>query len=314
MDLSIIIINWNTQGLLKDCLSSIYKNPPTTSFEVIVVDNASDDGSQQMVRRGYSRVHLIENTENLGFAKANNIGIEACKGDAILLLNSDTLVHGDVLDRCIDYLEQNTDVGAVGCRVLNADNSLQHSTSQFPCFLNLLLQTTALDRVTAVPALQRYRMQYWKRNDTKPVDTVSGCFIMTTKTVFEKVGLLDGSFFFFGEETDWCKRVRDNGLEVHFAPVGSITHFGGGSSKGLNHKRDLMLTQATVRLHLKHNGVFSALSVFLLLLVFNASRAAFWTLKSAGHTNKPIEKRKRHFLNVCGSFLKAWPSKEGAIT
>lgn len=314
MGLSIIIINWNTKALLKGCLNSVYTNAPTKPFEIIVVDNASNDGSQQMVANDFPTVKLIENTENLGFAKANNIGIEACTGDKILLLNSDTLIHGDVLDRSIDYLTLNSQVGAVGCRVLNADNSLQHSTSQFPSFLNLFLQTTALDRIRALPALQRYRMQYWKRNEAKAVNTVSGCFIMTPKTALEKVGLLDDAFFFFGEETDWCKRLRDNGLEVHFAPVGKITHFGGGSSGNLNHKRDLMLTQATVRLHLKHHGLVSALAVFLLLLMFNTSRAVFWTFKAIFCSNRSTQIRKRHFLGVCGAFLKAWPGKIGAIT
>lgn len=314
MGLSIIIINWKTKALLKDCLNSVYTNAPTKSFEVIVVDNASNDGSPQMVANNFPAVHLIENAENLGFAKANNIGIEASAEDTILLLNSDTLVHSDVLDRCVDYLAQNSHVGAVGCRVLNADSSLQHSTSQFPSLLNLFLQTTALDRIQAVPMLQRYRMQYWKRNEVKAVDTVSGCFIMTTKAALEKVGLLDDAFFFFGEETDWCKRLRDSGLEVHFAPVGTITHFGGGSSGSLNHKRDLMLTQATVRLHLKHHGLFSALAVFLVLLMFNSSRAVFWAFKAIFSSNQSTHIRKHHFFGVCGSFLKAWPRKIGAIT
>lgn len=308
MDLSIIIVNWNTREMLRDCLKSVFKGSPTgRNYEVIVVDNASNDGSQDMVRQQFPQVTMIMNDENKGFAAANNQAMAIASGTNILLLNSDTLVHGDVLAKSLDYMDAHWNVGAMGCRVLNEDGSLQHSTSQFPTFLNLACQTFGLDRLPGVPAFRKYRMLDWDRQSERYVQTVSGCYLMVRKQCVEKVGMLDEDFFFFGEETDWCRRIREAGWRVAFAPVGCITHLGGGSSGTLNHKRDLMLTEATVRLHRKHSGIITALSVYLLLLGFNGSRFIYWTLMSGLGQAKRAQDRSRHFKGVSQSFLKAWP-------
>ncbi|WP_211332068.1 glycosyltransferase family 2 protein [Eilatimonas milleporae] len=311
--LSIVIVNWNTERLLRDCLASVHANPPAMPFEIIVVDNASGDGSRAMVRRDFPQVRLIACRENLGFAAANNIGFGAAAGRYILLLNSDTLIHGDVLAASVRYLDRHDGVGAMGCRVLNADGTLQHSTSQFPGFLNLLLQTLGLDRVSGSAFLQRYRMKHWQRDTAQAVDTVSGCYMLVRRACMAQVGLLDERFFFFGEETDWCRRMAEAGWAVHFAPVGTITHFGGGSSGTLNHRRDLMLTQATVRLHLKHSGLAAALAVFLLLFVFNGSRIFFWALRGLATGQRPALRRARFFLDITSRFLSAWPRRQGRM-
>ena len=310
MDLSIVIINWNTRNMLRDCLYSVYDNAPKSRFEVLVVDNASEDGSQEMVSREFPGVRLLCNSQNLGFAAANNRAMKVAGGSYMLLLNSDTLVHDDVLEQSLNYMRHNCQVGAMGCRVLNANGSLQHSTSQFPTFLNLALQTLGLDRVSSVPILQRYRMLNWNCKTTRSVDTISGCFMLVKRTCIEDVGLLDDSFFFFGEETDWCRRMRTAGWGVVFAPVGEITHFGGGSSGALNHKRDLMLTEATVRLHRKTGGFFAAALVFLLLAGFNASRLVFWSLNAKITRRKYDTDRMKHFLGVTREIAYAWPKNQ----
>lgn len=308
MDLSILIINWNTRDMLRDCLTSVFKGAPKGyQFEVIVVDNASEDGSQEMVRSEYPQVTMIMNDENRGFAAANNQAMAIASGANILLLNSDTLVHGDVLSRSLDYMKAHWNVGAMGCRVLNADGSLQHSTSQFPSFANLAFQTFGLDRVSIVPAFRKYRMLDWDRQSERYVETISGCYLLVRKHCIEAVGMLDEDFFFFGEETDWCRRIREAGWRVAFAPVGDITHFGGGSSGSLNHRRDLMLSEATVRLHRKHSGFIHALSVYLLLLTFNSSRLIYWALVGAVSKSGSARDRSRHFKGVSFSFWKAWP-------
>jgi len=311
MDLSIIIINWNTKELLKDCLSSVFVNPPACRHEIIVVDNASTDGSQAFVQEHFQTVKLIANKENFGFAKANNIAISQATGKFMLLLNSDTIVHGDVLSKSYVYMRENIDVGAMGCRVLNKDGSLQHSTSQFPTLLNLTLQTAGLDKISGVSFFNRYRMLDWDRRDARSVETISGCYMLLRRTCVEDVGLLDDSFFFFGEETDWCKRARLQAWDIHFAPVGEITHLGGGSSSGLNYHRDLMLSQATVRLHLKHGGSARAAFVFFLLLSFNCSRWLFWAAKTALGNRKTNRARKLHFAGVSKNFWFAWPHEKG---
>ncbi len=308
MDLSIIIINWNTCELLKDCLDSVFENAPKgRDFEIIVVDNASTDGSQDMVKAQFPQVSMIMNDENKGFAAANNQAMDIASGSKILLLNSDTLVHGDVLAKSLDYMDAHWHVGVMGCRVLNADGSLQYSTSQFPSFWNLAVQTLGLDRQHFISAFRKYRMLDWNRQSERYVETVSGCFLMVRRVCVEAVGNLDEDFFFFGEETDWCRRIREAGWRVAFAPVGSITHFGGGSSASLNHKRDLMLSEATIRLHRKHSGLFVALSVFLLLLIFNTSRFAYWAIISMVKKAARAKDRKVHFKGVSLNFIKAWP-------
>lgn len=313
MDLSIIIINWNTRDMLRDCLNSVFENAPTCAYEIIVVDNASSDGSQAMVEAEFPSVRLIENDVNLGFAAANNRAIKMSDGEFFLLLNSDTLVHDDVLQQSYEYIRDNTAVGAMGCRVLNRDGSLQHSTSLFPSLTNLTIQTLALDRIEGVSCFRRYRMLDDARDRARRVETISGCFMMVRRACANYVGLLDDDFFFFGEETDWCKRMRRQGWQVHFAPVGEITHFGGGSSGSLNHRRDLMLSQATVRLHKKHYGRARATLVYSLLFSFNASRALAWGLLGMITGKRPALERSKHFWGVTGGFYKAWPNGKGVM-
>lgn len=314
MDLSILIINWNTRDLLRDCLTSVFEGAPDgRSYEVIVVDNASEDGSQEMVRREFPQATMIMNDENRGFAAANNQAMAIASGECVLLLNSDTLVHGDVLGKSVEYMDAHWHVGAMGCRVLNADQSVQHSTSQFPSLLNLIVQTLGLDRFKSIPAFRKYRMLDWDRQSERYVQTISGCFLMVRKQCIDVVGTLDESFFFFGEETDWCRRIREADWRVAFAPVGDITHFGGGSSGVLNYRRDLMLTEATVRLHRKHSGLVTACCVYLLLLAFNGSRFFYWAAASMFGRATRAKARSRHFRGISLSFLRAWPKSGRAF-
>ncbi len=152
-------------------------------------------------------------------------------------------------------------------------------------------------------------MRGWMRDDTRPVEVISGCYLMTRREVVEQVGLLDDDFFFFGEEADWCRRVAVAGWKLMFSPVGEIVHFGGGSVRRLNHKRDLMLTEASVRLHLKHSGLFAASICFALLFCFNLSRACLWSLAALAAPRASAVGRRDHFLGVVRNYRQAWPSK-----
>lgn len=304
-DLSVIIINWNTKVMLRDCLESLFDSAPTSTLEVFVVDNASSDGSPDMVADEFPHVKLIRNGRNMGFAAANNQALRIARGRHMLLLNSDTLVHPGVIDGSVDYMDANPQVGVMGCKVLNADGTVQTTCSQFPSLTNLVLLTTGLFKVPGLPAARRYRMDDWQRDDERDVEVVSGCYLVARREATEAVGLLDEDFFFFGEETDWCRRFLAHGYAVRFAPVGTITHFGGGSSKSLNSRRDLMLSEATVRLHRKHGGILPAAAAWLILLAFNTSRYAYWSLKSIGQ-RKRLE-RSGHFRGVVSGFHTAWP-------
>ena len=203
-------------------------------------------------------VRLIRNKDNKGFGTATNQGLRIAKGRFSLLLNSDTLCHGDVLAQSMYYMDSNPEVGMMGCKVLNEDGSTQMTGSRFPTFFNLSLQTLGLNRLSFPRWFQRYQMLDWDRNDEREVEVISGCYLMVRKEVLDTVGLLDESFFLYGEETDWCRRCTDAGWSLKFAPVGEITHYGSGSSRRLNYRRDIMLSEGTVRLHRKHGGLFGA--------------------------------------------------------
>lgn len=306
MELSIIIVNWNTRELLQACLESVETNLRDATAEVIVVDNASSDGSAAMVESLFPGVRLICNSENLGFAAANNQAMKCCTGKYVLLLNSDTVVHGDVLSRSIRYLDENPAVGMMGCKVLNGDGSTQLTCSQYPTFSNLLLQTLGANRLGG-PFFSRYQMLDWERDDEREVDVVSGCYLMVRSQVIDEIGYLDEAFFCYGEETDWCRRCQEAGWKLKFAPVGTITHFGSGSTRKLNHERDLMLSEGTIRLHRKHGGPLPAASVWMLLLLFNCSRSVFWTLRTFLDAAEGTRSRARHFRNVVRNFNRTWP-------
>lgn len=306
--LSIIIINWNTIDLLDDCLSSVFNCLDRFDAEVFVVDNASSDGSQKMVKNRYPKAILIENSENVGFAAANNQAIAIAEGKYVLLLNSDTIVHDDVLQCSVGYMDTHDDVGVMGCRVLNTDGTLQPTCSQFPSLLNLILLTTGLWKLSWPAFFDRYQMRNWERKNEREVDVVSGCYMLVRSEAITQVGILDESFFFFGEETDWCKRFQNAGWKIRFAPVGHITHHGGGSVKKLNFKRDLMLSSATVKLHLKHGGLLHAITAWTILFIFNLTRAVYWLLKSIVNSSETTKERRIHFFMLIKNYYRVWPS------
>lgn len=297
-DLSIVIVNWNTIDLLRDVLASVYGNLHGVLVEVIVVDNASTDGSPDMVERDFPNAILIRNSDNRGFAAANNQGFEVAIGRHILLLNSDTIILGDVLAQSVRYLDQHPTVGAMGCRVLNPDRTMQQTCSMWPGLVNLLLLTSGLWKLRWPEFLGRYQMTHWLRDSERSVESISGCYLMLRRPVLEQVGPLDETFFFFGEETDWCRRIREAGWELRFAPVGEIIHYGSASARKLNHKRDLMLTDATVRLHRKHDGRLSAAAAWSILLLFNLSRAIGWSLRALVQRKPVVRARAEHFRRV----------------
>lgn len=302
LDLSIIIVNWNTREMLRENLSSVFNNLGALKAEVIVIDNASEDGSPAMIAADFPDAILICNTENRGFAAANNQGFEIARGHNILMLNSDTLVLGDVLTHSCAYLSKssNMSIGAMGCRVLNTDRTVQQTCSMYPSLLNLFLLTSGLGKFKR---FGRYQMSDWARDRERTVEVISGCYLLMRRAALESVGPLDESFFFFGEETDWCARARDAQWVLRFAPVGEIIHHGSVSARKLNHQRDVLLTQALIRLHRKHNGRLSAWSAWLILFSFNASRACFWGLR--GLVSPAAKPRAAHFRAVVRALLSA---------
>ena len=258
MQLSIIIVSWNVKDDLLRCLSSLQDNAPCTSFEVILVDNMSTDETVNTVRRQYPEVTIVENTENKGFAKANNQGMDCCNGEYVLLLNPDTVVHAGSLDLLIKFLDDNPDVGACGPKLLNDDGSPQASVRKFPTFRGVLYTHT----VCRLLGLFRAKHREWMMRDfgydrQTDVDQIMGAAMMVRKSVIEEIGPLDTDFFMYFEEVDWCYRIKQAGWRIVFLPDAVITHLGGRSSSQVPLKRIMMLT-SLLAFFRKHRGKFTA--------------------------------------------------------
>lgn len=230
--LSIIIVNWNTRNLLRDTLKSVQEET-LLSHEVWVVDNGSTDGSQEMVREEFPHAHLIANTENLGFAAANNQALPLCQGEYILLLNSDTVVLDGALDKMVAYMHGHDEVGALGCKLLNADGSLQPSAHRFYSTARSIVENRVAHMLWPHKHANTPFLSFWDHSSPRQVDWVCGAVLMVRKSLVNEVGLLDDSFFMYGEEVDWQMRMNKAGHQVWFMPGARIVHYGGGSSRDI---------------------------------------------------------------------------------
>jgi GT2 family glycosyltransferase len=255
-----------------------------------------------MIRAEFPTIRLIESPTNIGFAAGNNLALRQAKGRHILLLNSDTLLRGEVLREAVAWLEAHPQAGVIGPLVENADGTLQPSCSSFPSLKNLTLQLLGITRIAR---LDGYRLTGWDRSTARRVDVVSGAAMFVRRAAMEEVGLLDESFFFYGEETDWCHRFARAGWQVVFVPIPAVTHFGGGSVRALNHRRDVLLTEGTTRLHRKHGGLAAGLACFAILAAHNLTRAAFWSVPAA--FTQGARTRAAHFARVTADLPRAWP-------
>ena len=277
MDVSVIIVNWNTKVLLRDCLRSVFATTRALSLDVIVVDNASSDDSVAMVEREFPQVKLVRNTANRGFAAANNQGIALAEGRYCLLLNSDTVVLGDVIGASVRFADDHSDVAVVGCRVLNADRSLQPTCFMYPSLLNMLLSSSYLYKLSPRSRFfGRERMTWWDRADERDVEVVTGCYMLVRREAIDQVGRLDEDFHMYGEETDWCYRFREKGWRVTFAPVGEIVHFGGASSGQVREKMALQLKGSVLLFLKKHGGPIRYVPACALTALWFLVRLPYW--------------------------------------
>ena len=304
MDLSVVIVNWNTRDMLRDCLQSVLAGIGDLRAEIFVVDNASEDGSAAMVRREFAQIHLIQSAKNLGFGAGNNLALRRVCGRHVLLINTDTIVHGSVIANCVTWLDNNPEVGLMGPRLLNRDGAGQPSCSSFPSLKSLTLQLVGITRIAR---WDNYRMTGWDWSEERSVEVVSGAAMFVRGKAMEEVGLFDESFYFYGEETDWCRRFSSNGWRLKFVPIPEITHYGGGSVRRLNHRREVMLTEGTTRLQLKHGGRVAAITCFTILTLHNITRAAFWFAAWVAGQREAIV-RAQHFARVVAELPQAWPT------
>jgi len=277
LDVSIIIVNWNTRQLLRECLASTYEHAGAVRCEIIVVDNASSDGSPDMVKTEFPKVRLVENAANHGFAHANNQAMALARGRYVLLLNSDTRLLDSALPKVVAFGDQNPDAAVVGCRVLNPDRSLQPTCFMFPSTFNMVLSFTYLYKLFAASRLfGRERMTWWGRDDIRPVDVVTGCFMLVRSRAIEQVGVLDDGFFMYAEETDWCYRFRRAGWNILFTPHAEIIHHGGQSSRNMRPEMLIELRLSILKFIRKHRGGLQHAIACILVLLFAAVRLPVW--------------------------------------
>lgn len=255
-NLSILIVNWNTRDLLSQCLASVYAHPQAGDFEVIVVDNASTDGSTDMVRERFPMVRLVENPGNPGFAGANNQAIALSRGRYLLLLNPDTVVQPGALDALVVFLDETPAAGAAGSMLLNPDGTLQPSCHPAPTLSRELWRLFHLDELHPMAL---YRMEHWAADIPQQVDTVQGASLIVRRAVVDRIGVLDDSYFMYSEEVDWCLRIRRAGWDIYWVPESKVFHYGGQSTRQVRTAMFLQLYRAKVQYFRKHFGAFHGL-------------------------------------------------------
>ena len=281
IDVSVIIVNWNTCEITCDCLQSVYEQTADSSFEVILVDNASSDDSVECIKNEFPEVHLIENKENRGFAAANNQGMEIAEGRYALLLNSDTIVLDHAIEKTVAFADNHNQAGVIGCRVLNKDMSLQPTCFMYPSALNMFLSSTYLYKIFPKNKFfGRESMTWWDRKDVREVEVVTGCFMLVRKEAIDQVGMMDEGFFMYWEETDWCYRMKKAGWETLFTPDAEIIHLGGESSKQVKPKMVNHWRKSMQYFFKKHYNPVQRLTGSFFINLFFLTRVPFWLLRS----------------------------------
>ena len=261
LDLSIIIVNWNSEAFMRKCLASVYASTKEVDFEVIVVDNASFDCSAESLIAEFPSVKFIQSSTNLGFARANNLGVQAAKGRNLLFLNPDTETIGEAISRMSSFLDATPDAGIVGCRLLNTDLSLQTTCVQrFPSLLNQLVDAEHLRRT--LPDLKLWGMQALNSNGTPvQVEVICGACLMIKSRVFNSVGQFSSNYFMYAEETDLCFKTYQAGWKNYYLGSVSVVHHGQGSSasRSEDHFSSIMMRQSLLEfMRLRRGSAYAA--------------------------------------------------------
>jgi len=256
-DVSIIIVNWNTRDILQGCLISIFKQTQGINFEVIVIDNASADSSAEMVKIEFPQVTLFENSENRGFAAANNQGMRIANGRYVLLLNPDTIILDGAIQKTVAFADKDPDIGVLGCQVWLNDHEIQKTCFAFPTLWGALVQATGLLRMFSHSRIfGRAYYGWWDRKSEMDVDVVSGMFMLVRQEAIQEVGLMDEDYFVYAEETDWCFRFHKAGWRCVFSPIAKIIHLDGGSKSTalIKNKMFVQMQKSMLIFHLKQQG------------------------------------------------------------
>lgn len=264
-EISVVIVSWNTRRYLEECLQSLGSGI-SRHHEIIVIDNGSTDGSADMVSTLFPSVTLVQTEANLGFSKANNIGIQRARGDYIALINSDVHVLSGCLDRLASYLDGHFDVGMVGPRIMYGDGRLQSSARHFPGLWNTFCQTVRLNRLFRNSRFfTGEHMFYFAYDQVRTVEVLVGCFILARRAAIQTFGGLDEDFFMYGEDIDWSRRCKHSGWKIVFCPDAEAIHYGGASAANDPVRFELAQLDSRLRLWRKHYPRWKVWGLYVLL-------------------------------------------------
>lgn len=297
VDMSIVLVCWNNKAYLDPCLKSLYEGGLKSSFDVVVVDNGSTDGSQQMLAEKYPQVKLIQNAGNVGLGKASNQGIEATNGRHVLLLNNDTLVNGTALDVLVEYLDAHPEAGATAGKLLNPDGSFQSGFAPFSTLLEEFLIATHIGEL-----LWAGYPSHGDSNQVKETGWMSSACLLVRRAALDKIGLLDEGYFIYGDEADLQYRLNKAGWKVVFLPNSSIIHFGGRSMD--RWKRRKMVYRGKMMFYKKNYGIVSTLLLRALFFVMSLLKLLVWCVGFfVPSRNDQAKKELRSNLDVMGLCL-----------
>jgi len=302
IDVSVCIVSWNVKELLRDCLNSLKAQAGDVRYETIVVDNASGDGSVEMIRREFPWVTLVDPQANLGFGRANNLAYQHTTGRWVLLLNPDTVVLDRAIEKLVRFADAHPDAAAVGGRTLKKDGvSLERSCcwgspGMWPLFckalgLHIIFKNS--------PLFNREAMDYWQRDSVREVGVITGCCLMIRRGVYEKTGGFDDHFFMYAEETDLCWRMRESG-KLLFCPDAQIIHLVGESAKKATSNRLFHINRALLKLFRKHYGKAYMLLANFWMCVFYAARVPLMKIATVFGAGGPElrDKTKAYWLTL----------------
>ncbi len=276
-DVSIIIVTWNNASDIKPCLDSLAGVQERIQARIVVIDNASTDGTIEKIRTAIPRVQLISNPQNIGFAAANNQAIRVSDGRYVLLLNPDTSADPGTMEVLVQYLDTHPAAWVAGPMILNPDRSVQRSGVRFPSRWNILVESLFLDRLFPRSRLfGSHKEMYEDPCTSRTVDYLQGSALMVRRDAVERVGGLDEGFFMYFEETDWCYRIKQAGGEVHYSPVGKVIHYGGDAFAHFDERRLVYYNRSMLRFFRKHYTPKQSIGLRPILALRSTIRLLLW--------------------------------------
>lgn len=300
MDISICIVSWNTKDLLYNCIDSIQKKTSGVSYEVIVVDNNSSDGSAKMVKQRFPNCKLIESKNNNGFAKGNNLVLSVATGKYLLYLNPDTVLITNVLYGMFSFMEANKEIGAVGCKLLNQDGLIQFTCARtFPTLFNQFCYFIMLNRLFPTSkSVSTIEMNYWDHKDSREIDCLSGACIFARKDIINKLRGFDENFFMYAEDVDLCYRIKREGWKLYYLANEEIYHLEGASSKkqSQQHFATIAMRESNFHFFIKHYGKTSAKIYKLIIFIGSLFRLLIIILSSLNLRKRRMNRQYKEIV------------------